>query len=1496
MAECNFTPKYYTSTMKQLSLLITVLILGQSAFSSTDRYRLMFNDDPSTIITIGWEQVSGSNPEVYYGTVDHGTNWAAYPNSITPYKTTNYMGMTNKFAVLTGLTPDTEYYFVIKDSDGAGNRYWFKTCPNVNTEKLSFVSGGDSRSGQTQRQNSNKMVAKIRPHAVLFGGDLVNTPGNSSVQTWFDDWAFATTSDDQMIPLVHSFGNHEEYGSGGAYFLRELFDVTDDAYYNVIFGGDLFSMYTLNGEVLPGHTIANSTVRSQQTAWLSSTLPLDNSIWKAAQYHRPIVPHYSGKGEGADEFDDWAQLFYDNGVRVVMESDAHVVKLTEEVKPVNPTASGNSSNWFTTAGIAPDQGITFIGEGSWGTIRPPDDSHPMTIGMGSFYSFNWITVDACKIQIRTIDTQSPNSVPEHSPTDLFSISAGLDAVIWKPSGLPTGVTEIVKCNPPDADFNGTPTTIFTGQTVNFTDLSTNTPTSWSWVFGDGNTSTAQNPSNVYNTAGTYTVSLTATNIEGSDTETKTAYIIVSDPIAPTADFVADNLTPSVGQGVNFTDLTIDNPSGWSWNFGDGGTSTAQNPTHVYNTAGVYTVTLTASNIYGSDDEIKTAYIDVQNGGSVSVPITSGSDDAEEDIGGTAGDMYLTSSDLEIGNDFGDEQYMALRFNGINVPQGATISNAKITFRADETDLFTSQLNIYIDVEDNVNATTFSLTPFDISGRTWMTQSTWPDGSVPGWTSGNIYDTPNLSSQVQSVVDKAGWLSGNSMAFRFYSDMGESSERVGDSYEGGYPAVLSFDWSVPNPPAPVAAASSSATSICSGENVTFTDNSTNGPTGWAWDFGDGGTSTSQNPSHTYTSAGTYTISLTATNGGGSDIITLTNHVTVTQTPTVDAGTNSTLCEGNSVNITATGASSYTWDNGLGAGAVHTVSPISTTTYEVTGSNGSCTDVDQITITVSAVPTVDAGTDNTICEGSSVSLNASGASTYSWDNGLGAGATQSVNPASTTTYEVTGSNGTCSDVDQITITVNPLPVVNAGTDASICEGNSISLNASGATTYTWDNSLGAGSAQSVSPATTTTYEVTGTTAGCSDIDQITITVDPLLSTGTADPQTVCINNTAVDLFDAISGEDAGGNWIDVDATSALSGSVLNATSLTAGNTYNFDYEIPANGACPQVITSTQITVESIVNAGTANAQTICIDETAFDLSNGLTGETAGGSWTDDDASGGLTAGEFNASIVTPGSYDLTYSISSPGCGSDTETLTVTVVENPVVITSGDLTICEGESTDITASGADTYDWDNGLGSGTTHSVSPTSTTTYEVIATDVNSCTANESLIVTVNPIPTVTLEPLDADTICRSTTPITIPNGQPAGGTYSGTGVSSNIFDPTAAGIGTHEIVYTFTDVNGCSNEDNQIIEVVECLGINVGDKTIFNLYPNPASSYIMIEREQASEFNNVKIFDPNGKVVYSGILINNPEEIRTENWAKGVYLIQLSDKSNRTIQKKILIN
>lgn len=162
---------------------------------------------------------------------------------------------------------------------------------------------------------------------------------------------------------------------------------------------------------------------------------------------------------------------------------------------------------------------------------------------------------------------------------------------------------------PVADFIASDTSITVGQSINFSDQSSNNPTSWQWDFGDENTSTVQNPSHAYDEAGTYTVSLSASNSVGSDSEVKQNFIIVSiSGSAPIADFEANITTGNAPLNINFTDQSSNVPTNWEWDFGDGNTSSMQNPSHTYITEGTYTVSLTASNSIGSDSEVKEDYI------------------------------------------------------------------------------------------------------------------------------------------------------------------------------------------------------------------------------------------------------------------------------------------------------------------------------------------------------------------------------------------------------------------------------------------------------------------------------------------------------------------------------------------------------------------------------------------------------------------------------------------------------------------------------------------------------------------------------------------------------------------------------------------------------------------------------------------------------------------------------------------------------------------------
>jgi uncharacterized protein (TIGR02145 family) len=164
---------------------------------------------------------------------------------------------------------------------------------------------------------------------------------------------------------------------------------------------------------------------------------------------------------------------------------------------------------------------------------------------------------------------------------------------------------------PVAEFTAYPTFAEAGELVEFTDLSTNNPTSWYWEFGDESTSTEQNPKHRYLTLDNFTVSLTATNSYGSDNVTKNDYIIVYAIISkPVADFDAKPTILSAGESVQFTDHSTNTPTEWYWDFGDGGYSSSQNPQYVYDAAGIYTVSLTVANVSGSDTLIREDYITV----------------------------------------------------------------------------------------------------------------------------------------------------------------------------------------------------------------------------------------------------------------------------------------------------------------------------------------------------------------------------------------------------------------------------------------------------------------------------------------------------------------------------------------------------------------------------------------------------------------------------------------------------------------------------------------------------------------------------------------------------------------------------------------------------------------------------------------------------------------------------------------------------------------------
>ncbi len=446
--------------------------------------------------------------------------------------------------------------------------------------------------------------------------------------------------------------------------------------------------------------------------------------------------------------------------------------------------------------------------------------------------------------------------PSHTYTEAGTYTVALTATNSCGSDAETKPDYItVTCTPPTANFTGSPTSGEVPLTVNFTDQSTGA-TSWSWDFGDTETSSQQNPSHQYADAGTYTVALTVTNACGSDTETKTDYITVT-CTPPVADFVGSPTSGNAPLNVDFTDLSTGATS-WSWDFGDGiGTSTVQNPTYEYTAVGTYTVTLTVTNACGSDMETKTDYIEVTPPDEWTVityddfesgwgNYTDGGGDCYLYTGGTYAHQGSNAADIQDNSGVASSFYHTL---GYDVSGYAEL---KVDFWFMAVSMDNSNEDFWLQYYD---------------GSSWQTVETWAR-SIDFENNQFYHETVSISSsqynfpanaQLRFMCDASGNQDDvyiDEIEFRgLGGEIPPTAEFVGEPTSGYYPLL-----------------------------VNFTDLSAGNPTGWSWDFGDGvGTSTEQNPSYTYTGAGTYTVTLTATNAYGSDQEIKVDYITVSTPP-------------------------------------------------------------------------------------------------------------------------------------------------------------------------------------------------------------------------------------------------------------------------------------------------------------------------------------------------------------------------------------------------------------------------------------------------------------------------------------------------------------------------------------------------------------------------------------------------------------------------------------
>ena len=647
-------------------LIVTVLSLGSTPRARAATITLIQKATVHNLtvdsVVIQWATKESGTSQVTYGAGNYAQTAVAVPSHITSSDSAPYNDYYLYEATLTGLNSSTVYqYKIFTDGVEMGGSTVRSARSNSQTS-FRFAAFGDSGAASDGQRGVAARLLQVQPDLIVHAGDMVYSVASYKDLHLKHFDIYQDLLD--KIWLAPSLGNHDyDYNQAKSFadsfanpFNGSSNSIEREVYYSFDYGNAHFTVMT--GEFPNGNG-------SAQYNWARDDLAATNKFWKIVVFHEP--PYYGS----STSHSNLVSLFEQYDVDIVISGDRHYYERMKPLKGGQVTTIDDGGIFYVVTGGG-GTGLGSVGSPPWPT---------RTAERARLYHFVMFDVNDCNIEFSAVERT-------YSDTDTFDSGDIFDSFTINRCGSNVA---------PSASFSGTPTSGTGPLSVSFTDESSGQPTSWAWDFGDGGSSTEQNPTYLYSTPGTYTVSLTVSNSSGSDTQTRNSYVTVFIPPSPTADFSATPTSGFTPLTVQFSDLSS-HAATWLWDFGDGNSSTEQNPSHIYTTAGTYEVSLTVTNSQGDDTKIRSDYIVV-----------------------TA------------------------------------------------------------------------------------------------------------------------------------------------------------------PPAPTAAFSSDTQAGASPLTVNFTDQSTNSPTSWAWDFGDGGSSTEQNPSHIYTTPGTYTVSLTAGNATGSDDEVKTDYIVVTDGP-------------------------------------------------------------------------------------------------------------------------------------------------------------------------------------------------------------------------------------------------------------------------------------------------------------------------------------------------------------------------------------------------------------------------------------------------------------------------------------------------------------------------------------------------------------------------------------------------------------------------------------
>jgi hypothetical protein len=511
-----------------------------------------------------------------------------------------------------------------------------------------------------------------------------------------------------------------------------------------------------------------------------------------------------------------------------------------------------------------------------------------------------------------------------------------------------------------------------------------------------------------------------------------------------------------------------------------------------------------------------------------------------------------------------------------------------------------------------------------------------------------------------------------------------------------------------------------------------------------------------------------------------------------------------CVGNTlaINSSTIAGATYMWYNGVTpiGGATSSVYTATTSgNYSVKLNGIGCAiPSNSVSLTFNALPTISVTASAiSVCETETVSLNASGADTYTWTGGIN-NATYTVTPIMNTTYSVNGMNSNgCSNSSTISIVVNPTPTVTiSASQLAICPNETSTLTVSGASTYSWtDNSNF--TTYTVTPLSNTTYSLNGTDAnGCTNLAAITITVNP----------TPTINATA-------------------SSTAICSGAT---TSLTASG---------------------------------ANTYT----------------------WT-----GGPVTATYN---VSPNS-NITYTVTGTDLNNCNSTSIISILVNitPTISASANSnTICAGETATLTANGASTYTWLPSGSTSTNETIMPNSNTTYSLIGSN-NGCIDNTNIMIIVNQLPTVSVSTSNTLMCIGENAVLTASSSATTYSWSNGTTTMSTTISPTTT------MVYTITVNDGQCNATASITQSVSlCTSImEIDSDNFLNIYPNPFNTSFDVKWDfnlSNGKETSIIVYNTLGEIIMTEKIQQSNMTINTRDWKNGAYFIRVNNKVTKLIKQ-----